>query len=147
MSSKNPSDFLDPDELQPDKDPALEEPLGSCPLCGENVYERNAGYFCENNAYDPDSRTCDFVIWRKFMGKTFSRDEITRLLNGERIVKRGLKSKRTGSVFDAPLELEGGRIVFKFPTGSSNQQDKGRGDSGKIEGSRSDSGRGDRGSR
>lgn len=37
------------------------EPLGECPVCGNNVYETRNGYICENASFEPGSE-CKFYI-------------------------------------------------------------------------------------
>ncbi len=81
------------------------EELGKCPLCGSPVVEGKTGYGC--SAWKSG---CKFVLWKKpkmpmLKNITFSASDAKTLLNGGKVLKRGL-AKRDGGTFDAYLKLE-----------------------------------------
>lgn len=80
------------------------EILGKCPLCGSAVVEKPRSYSCEK---------CQFVLWKSFFGKSISLKQAKNLLEGKRVLLRGLKNK-AGKKFDAMARLEDGKIKLDF---------------------------------
>lgn len=78
--------------------------IGPCPQCGGAVTERPKGFFCEN-------RTCRFGLWKdnKFFtmkGRPLTAEMVSALLSDGSVHLTGLKSTRTGKIFDALVIME-----------------------------------------
>ena len=78
--------------------------IGVCPQCGGAVTERPKGFFCEN-------RTCRFGLWKdnKFFsakGRSLTAEMMSALLTNGSVHLTGLKSARTGKIFDALIIME-----------------------------------------
>ena len=78
--------------------------IGTCPQCGGAVTERPKGFFCEN-------RTCRFGLWKdnKFFsakGRPLTAEMVSALLSDGNVHLTGLKSTRTGRIFDALIIME-----------------------------------------
>ena len=78
--------------------------IGVCPQCGGAVTERPKGFFCEN-------RTCRFGLWKdnKFFstkGRSLTAEMVSALLTNGSVYLTGLKSARTGKIFDALIIME-----------------------------------------
>ena len=78
--------------------------IGVCPQCGGAVTERPKGFFCEN-------RTCRFGLWKdnKFFsakGRSLTAEMVSALLTNGSVHLTGLKSARTGKIFDALIIME-----------------------------------------
>ncbi len=78
--------------------------IGTCPQCGGAVTERSKGFFCEN-------RTCRFGLWKdnKFFsakGRPLTAEMVSALLTNGSVHLTGLKSARTGKIFDALIIME-----------------------------------------
>ena len=92
--------------------------LGTCPVCGRHVVERDKSYSCSN-------RGCHFALWKnnKFfaaIGKQMTREVAEELLNCGTVKLDECISRRTGNVFDCYVDLgtdEEGRAQFaiRFP--------------------------------
>jgi DNA topoisomerase-3 len=83
-------------------------PVGKCPKCGADVYETPKTFECENKK----SGKCDFVIWKKFLNKTLTRETVEKLLNGEKVHLTKLRG-RNKFYFDADILLDkDGNITF-----------------------------------
>ena len=87
------------------------EAIGTCPRCGESVYEGKKNYYCGN-------RSCNFVMWKndKFFEqkkKTFTKQIAAALLKDGRVKIKGMYSTKTGSTFDGVVLLAdtGGKYV------------------------------------
>lgn len=80
-----------------------------CPCCKEGSIEvREKNFFCENYVPDGGPEECCFILWRsdleKFGRPKLSEDEAIKLIRGEQIELKGLKSK-AGKKFDCKGEL------------------------------------------
>ena len=78
--------------------------IGTCPQCGGSVTERPKGFFCEN-------RTCRFGLWKDnkyftMKGRPLTAEMVTALLSNGSVHLTGLKSVRTGKIFDATVIME-----------------------------------------
>lgn len=71
--------------------------LGICPRCGSDVALGKYGAYC--------TKKCG-MRFGKAMGKELSEEQIAKLLQGERILVRGIKSKK-GKTYDAYLTPKG----------------------------------------
>ena len=87
------------------------EAIGTCPRCGESVYEGKKNYYCGN-------RSCNFVMWKndKFFEqrkKTFTKQIAAALLKDGRVKIKGMHSTKTGKTFDGVVLLAdtGGKYV------------------------------------
>ena len=78
--------------------------IGICPRCGNNVTERQKGFFCENKA-------CKFGLFRdnKFFTlkkKTMTKEIAKTLLSTGRFFMSGLMSEKTGKPYNATIILD-----------------------------------------
>ena len=85
--------------------------IGTCPRCGEAVYEGRKNYYCGN-------RACQFVMWKndRFFeerGKTFTPKIAAALLKDGKAKVKGLYSMKTGKTYDGTVLLAdtGGKYV------------------------------------
>ena len=84
--------------------PSDRKSLGACPLCGVAVTEKAKGFFCEN-------QTCRLGIWkdnRFFADKDvqITSAVVSTLLQKGRVQVKGLRSQKTGKVYDAAIVME-----------------------------------------
>ena len=89
--------------------PQSHGPVGVCPWCGKPVYEGKKSFFC--SAFKETG--CRFALWKdngffKAVGKTLDRRVATALLKDGRIHMRGLRSQKTGKLYDADVLLDEG---------------------------------------
>lgn len=85
------------------------EPIGVCPLCGQNVIETDKSYGC--SGYRDG---CKFVIWKQMVGRKITENQAKVLLEkGETDIIKGFKSK-AGKKFNAALVIDQGKVSFKF---------------------------------
>lgn len=93
------------------------DPIGSCPVCGGDVYERLYGYSCENNK--KENGTCKFIIWKndKFVQsitqKTLSLSQAKTLLKKQRCKVTGHRNSDNApyDIFIC-LQIEDGKIKW-----------------------------------
>ena len=85
--------------------------VGTCPRCGETVYEGKKNYYCGN-------RTCQFVMWKndRFFEerkKAFTPKIAAALLKHGKVKIKGLFSPKTGKTYDGTVLLAdtGGKYV------------------------------------
>lgn len=85
--------------------------IGTCPRCGEAVYEGKKNYYCGN-------RACQFVMWKndRFFEerkKTFTPKIAAALLKNGKVKVKGLYSVKTGKTYDGTVLLAdtGGKYV------------------------------------
>ena len=74
-----------------------ENAIGKCPKCGGDVVVGKYGAYC--------TEKCGMSLGYA-MGKKLDEDQVKKLLNGEKIFMKGLKSKK-GKTYDAYLKPEG----------------------------------------
>ena len=86
-------------------------PIGTCPRCGEAVYEGKKNYYCGN-------RACQFVMWKndRFFEerkKAFTPKIAAALLKTGKAKVKGLYSVKTGKTYDGTVLLAdtGGKYV------------------------------------
>lgn len=86
-------------------------PIGTCPRCGETVYEGKKNYYCGN-------RACQFVMWKndRFFEerkKAFTPKIAAALLKSGKVKVKGLYSVKTGKTYDGTVLLAdtGGKYV------------------------------------
>ncbi|MBQ7725506.1 MAG: DNA topoisomerase 3 [Lachnospiraceae bacterium] len=77
---------------------ASREILGKCPRCGSDVVKGKYGPYCT-------CKTCHMKLG-KAMGKELSDEQVKSLLEGKRILVKGIKSKK-GKTYDAFLTPKG----------------------------------------
>ena len=88
--------------------------VGVCPKCGGRVLDvgnERVPYLCEHNRgsapQDPGAQpSCDFRLYRDYLGKKLTKTEVKALLGGETVTIKGLVSKKTGERFDANVALD-----------------------------------------
>ena len=85
--------------------------IGTCPRCGEAVYEGKKNYYCGN-------RACQFVMWKndRFFEereKVFTPKIAAALLKHGKVKIKGLFSPKTGKTYDGTVLLAdtGGKYV------------------------------------
>ena len=85
--------------------------IGTCPRCGEAVYEGKKNYYCGN-------RACQFVMWKndRFFEerrKVFTPKIAAALLKDGKAKAKGLYSMKTGKTYDGTVLLAdtGGKYV------------------------------------
>ena len=85
--------------------------VGTCPRCGETVYEGKKNYYCGN-------RACQFVMWKndRFFEerkKAFTPKIAAALLKHGKVKIKGLFSPKTGKTYDSTVLLAdtGGKYV------------------------------------
>ena len=85
--------------------------IGTCPRCGEAVYEGKKNYYCGN-------RACQFVMWKndRFFEerkKAFTPKIAAALLKHGKVKIKGLFSPKTGKTYDGTVLLAdtGGKYV------------------------------------
>ena len=83
--------------------PRIRQKVGKCPSCQMSVSETPKGYFCDN-------RSCRFSIWKdnRFFttkGTAPTREIVETLLRDGHARLTGLKSSRTGKVYDATIYM------------------------------------------
>ncbi|MFU2158073.1 DNA topoisomerase 3 [Caldisericum sp. AR60] len=85
------------------------EPLGTCPKCGSQVYEKETVYACENYP-----GKCTFRIKKVMGGREIKRDEVKKLLKDHKteLISDFISVK--GKNFKAYLVLEDGSVKFEF---------------------------------
>ena len=83
--------------------------IGSCPVCGGPINERERSYSCANWR-----QGCRFAIWKVIANKEIDRDTAISLIqNKTTVVMEGFKSK-TGKAFSARLAVRNGEVKFLF---------------------------------
>ena len=85
--------------------------IGTCPRCGETVYEGKKNYYCGN-------RACQFVMWKndRFFEerkKAFTPKIAAALLKHGKVKIKGLFSPKTGKTYDGTVLLAdtGGKYI------------------------------------
>ena len=73
------------------------ETLGKCPKCGNDIAYGKFGAYCTNK--------CGFTFGKAY-GKELTKTQIKTLLNGKKILMKGLTSK-SGKTYDAYLTPDG----------------------------------------
>lgn len=89
--------------------------IGKCPHCGNEVIERQKGWFCAN-------RECRFVLWKdngyfNHIGKRLTTHIVDQLLRDGRAKLKDCKSKKTGKNYNATVLLiteADGRAKFQM---------------------------------
>ena len=99
---------FDFEKIYPDKDP-----LGACPNCKSQVYERAWFYGCTEATTNSREKKCSFLIWKDNNGRYINRNVVKTLLTDG--VTRELEGFRSlnGQIYKAVLALEGGTLVRK----------------------------------
>lgn len=92
-----------------------QEPVGKCPVCGARVFESETQFLCEH--VQRDERPCKFKSGKVILEQPISREQMARLLAGERTdLLMGFISRKTGRPFSAFLVLDEKRkVAFEFP--------------------------------
>lgn len=82
-----------------------DEVLGNCPECGKPVTESPKAYGCTGYR-----EGCKFAIWKdalKGLGKkSISKADAKKLLAGQEVIFKGLKSPKSGKTFEAKGKLQ-----------------------------------------
>ena len=94
------------------------EVIGTCPRCGQLVYEGKKNFACSD-------RSCGFVLWKNDRFWTSRKKELTKKMAAELLKKgrtsvRGMWSEKKQSTYDATVILDdtGGKYInfkLEFP--------------------------------
>ena len=91
--------------------PSVQEAIGKCPRCGNDVIENQKGFCCLN-------KTCGFALWKENKFFTAKKKKLTKtiaveLLKNGKAKLTGCYSEKTGKTYDAVVLLEdtGGKYV------------------------------------
>lgn len=81
----------------------VEERIGACPCCSNDVVEREKGWFCVNGG-------CHFALWKnqalfQSIGKPLNASIVKELLERKETALKNCESKRTGKRFDTVIRL------------------------------------------
>ena len=104
------------------------EPVGKCPACGNDVVEKQKGFFCSN-------RQCRFALWKdnRFMdslGKKMTKQIAESLLRDGKASLKKCRSAKTGKNYDTTLVLstkESGQAEFSLSFDNSQKKNQKRG--------------------
>jgi DNA topoisomerase-3 len=101
------------------------EPVGASPVDGSPVFETMTSYMSQT-AMDGDDKK-GFRIGKAILGKTLDRDNVARMLKGEKTALiQGFQSSKTRRFFDAYLKLsKAGKLEFEFPPREFKPRGKG----------------------
>ncbi len=100
------------------------ESVGSCPLCGAEVYEGKRNFYCDN-------RGCSFSLWKENrylagMKKKIDKKMAKELLKAGRSHAKDLYSAKKDQTFEADIvmKIENGRVNFSlaFPKQEEGKQ-------------------------
>lgn len=91
------------DKALKEKEKQLAEGLGKC-MCGGKIIPFKKGWRCES---------CRATVWHTMFGKKMSKSLAIRLLKGERVYVKGLRSKN-GKRYSAYLRIENGKVKPEF---------------------------------
>ncbi len=108
-------DFPDRADADSDEVPDFSDqtPLGSCPKCGNRVFEMPTAYVCEK-AVGPD-RSCDFRSGRMILSRPVERAQMEKLLATGKTDLLQFVSMRTKRPFSAFLVRQpDGKVGFEF---------------------------------
>ncbi len=80
------------------------EVIGTCPRCGQPVYESKKNFCCSD-------RSCSFVLWKNDRFWTSRKKDLTKkmatdLLKKGRINVKGMWSEKKGSTYDVTVLME-----------------------------------------
>jgi len=89
-----------------------QEPLGACPKCGAQVFERGMSYLCEK----APAKQCDFRSGKVILRQEIARDQMRKLLaTGKTDLLADFVSNRNGRKFKAFLAKQNdGKVGFEF---------------------------------
>lgn len=101
------------------------EPVGVSPVDGSPVFETLTAYMSQS-ALDGDEKK-GFRIGKAILGKTLDRENVARMLKGEKTALiQGFQSSKTRRFFDAYLKLsKTGKLEFEFPPREFKPRGKG----------------------
>ena len=103
------------------------EVIGTCPRCGQPVYEGKKNFACSD-------RSCGFVLWKNDRFWTSRKKELTKKMAADLLKKgrtnvKGMWSEKKGSPYDAAVILDdtGGKYInFKLEFPKRKEGDNGR---------------------
>lgn len=89
-------------------------PIGSCPLCGAEVYEGKKNFYCSD-------RECPFALWKENRYLSGMKKKVDKKMAGE-LLKTGrshakdLYSAKKDQTFEADIVMktEDGRVSFSL---------------------------------
>lgn len=104
---------FDFDSIYPDQ-----KPLGSCPKCHEEVFERAWFYGCRESTKRAGKKNCDFLIWKDHNGRYINRAVVQDLLEKGKTEELDGFISANGTSYKAILALENGQLVRRNVLGS-----------------------------
>lgn len=93
-----------------------------CPKCGGRIVVGRKNYYCEEFRPTGDPEDCNFIVWKndleKFGHSIITEREMVAMLYGETIPLVGLKSPKSGKLFDCggelvEMEVGDGKVKWK----------------------------------
>lgn len=100
--------------------------VGLCPKCGGRVMDvgnDRVPYLCEHNDRGGEG-TCDFKLFREYLGKRLSKTDVASLLGLKTITVKGMTSKKTGALFDGFVALDAEHDFRPHITGYPPQSER-----------------------
>ena len=90
-----------------------ENPVGMCPKCKTEVYEKAWFYGCLESTKRVGKKSCDFLVWKDNNGRYINRQTVTDLLEkGETDELDGFKNA-SGKEYKGILAIENGAVIRK----------------------------------
>lgn len=84
---------------------AKENIICKCPLCNNNIIEKQKLYKCDN---------CNFILWKQIAKKNLTINQVKMLIEkGKTNTIKGFTSSK-GKKFSAKLILDNGKVKFDF---------------------------------
>jgi DNA topoisomerase III len=89
-----------------------QEPVGTCPKCGNRVFETAMSYLCEKSV--GANRTCKFRAGKVILQRNIERAQVQKLLAGGKTDLLDKFISRKGRPFKAFLVVKDGEVAFEF---------------------------------
>ncbi len=97
---------FDFEQIYPDTNP-----LGPCPNCAREVFERAWFYGCSESTKRTGKKACDFLIWKDFNGRYINPYVVKTLLEKKITPELDGFKNANGKDYRAVLELNGGKLA------------------------------------
>ena len=94
----------------------MSEVIGQC-SCGGDIVETEKTYRCKE---------CGKYVFKSIFWKKINKDDAVKLINGERVFIKGLKSKKKNKSFDATIYLyqdgDFWKVGLEFPERNNEEE-------------------------
>jgi DNA topoisomerase-3 len=91
-----------------------QQPMGTCPKCGGQVFETEGAFLCEKS--QAEKRPCKFKINKTILQQPIERPQAAKLLSDNRSDLLTQFISKTGRPFSAYLVMDDmGKVTFEFP--------------------------------